>query len=433
MKHVHFVGVGGAGLSAIATVLLESGHTVSGSDMQASENTERLAAAGATVTIGHHADNIAGADTVVISSAVPDGNPEVVAAQAAGLPVLKRQQFLSDLMSPQTCVAIAGTHGKTTTTALVAYILNNAGYDPSFIVGGVMANLGTNARHGSGPHFVVEADEYDRMFLGLDPVAAVITNAEHDHPDEYPTHADLAAAFDEFARRVSREGCLVVCADDQTAAAIGAAARERGQRVATYALQAAAEWRAESLQTNGAGGYDFLVMRDDETLGLARSRLPGEHNVANALAALTVLDFLAVPFDAALEGLRGFRGVGRRFEVKGDVAGVTVVDDYAHHPSEIRATLAGARRRYPDRNIWAMFQPHTYSRTKALLLNFAASFDDADHVLVTDIFGSREVDNGSVSANDLVTEMHHADAQYVGALSAAAALLVENLQPGDVL
>ena len=430
---VHFVGIGGAGLSAIATVLLERGHTVSGSDMQASEFTSRLEKAGANVSIGHRAENIADTELVVISSAIPADNPEVQAAQAASIPVMKRQQYLGQLMAGRTCIAVAGTHGKTTTSALLAYTLQHAGKDPSFIVGGVLADLDTNARHGNGEYFVIEADEYDRMFLGLNPTVAIVTNVEHDHPDDYPTPADMTAAFDEFARRIVPEGCLIVCADDETAAHIGVAAQGRGQRVQTYALGALAEWRAEELQTNGAGGHDFLVLHGEETLGLARIRLPGEHNVSNALAVLAALDFLGIPFDVALDGLRNFRGVGRRFEVKGEVAGVTVVDDYAHHPTEIRATLAGARRRYPGRVIWAMFQPHTFSRTQALLMNFAASFDDADHVLVTEIFASRESDIGEINAQDLVAAMDHSDAKFVAGLPQAAYVLSEQLRPGDVL
>ncbi len=430
---VHFVGIGGAGLSAIATVLLERGHNVSGSDIQASEFTSRLEKAGAKVSIGHRAENIAGAELVVISSAIPTDNPEVQAAQAAFIPVMKRHQYLGQLMVSHKGIAVAGTHGKTTTSALLAYTLAHAGKDPSFIVGGVLADLDTNARHGDGEYFVIEADEYDRMFLGLNPTVAIVTNVEHDHPDDYPTHADMTAAFDDFAQRIAPDGCLIVCADDETAAHIGVAAQGRRQRVLTYALGAAAEWRAEELQTNGAGGHDFLVVHAEETLGLARIRLPGEHNVSNALAVLAALDFLGIPFDVALEGLRDFRGVGRRFEVKGEVAGVTVVDDYAHHPTEIRATLAGARRRYPGRAIWAMFQPHTFSRTQALLMNFAASFDDADHVLVTEIFASRESDIGAIKAQDLVAAMDHNDAKFVAGLPQVANFLSEQLRSGDVL
>lgn len=433
MKHFHLVGIGGAGLSAIARVLLESGQLVSGSDEQETEFTARLRASGVRIFIGHAAQNIAGAELVLVSSAVASANPEVVAAVQAGLPVVKRQDFVGGMMAERVGLAIAGTHGKTTTAALTAYLLSRAGQQPSFIVGGLISDLDTNARHGTGLPFVVEADEYDRMFLGLRPTVAVVTNVEHDHPDCYPTFAEMQAAFDEFAALVPAHGVLIVCNDDAGARALAQSARKRGTRVVTYGLQTGADWRAELLQPNSAGGCDFLVSHAGRELGLARTRLAGDHNVCNALAALAAVDYCGVPFATALPALRAFRGVGRRFEVKGEVHGITVVDDYAHHPTEIRATLASARQRFPGRPLWAMFQPHTYSRTRALMANFASSFGDADHVVVSDIYSAREASDAALSSADLIGAMQHADAQYVGGLEAAAHTLAQRMRPGDVL
>jgi len=433
VRRIHLIGIGGSGMSAIAALLLESGRAVSGSDTLASETTAKLAERGAVISIGHRAENVAGADQVVVSAAVQPNNPEVVAANASGIPVLKRADLIGGLMKDRVGVAVAGTHGKTTTTALISYILLRADRDPSFIIGGVLADLGTNARHGNGEPFVVEADEYDGMFLGLRPKLAVVTNVEHDHPDCYPTLADYTKAFEQFVSLIPGDGWLIACRDDAGAKQLGEAAAKNGQRVIWYGLKNGVAWRAENVQTNGAGGSDFVVTRDGNTIGLARTRIPGLQNVSNSLAALAVVDTLGVDFNIARNALAEFQGVGRRFEVKGEVGGITVVDDYAHHPTEIRATLAAARRRYAGRQIWAMFQPHTFSRTRALLADFAASFGDADHVLVTDIFRSREAFDSSVSAQDIVARMGHPDARYLPSLDEATATLLAEMKPGDVL
>jgi UDP-N-acetylmuramate--alanine ligase len=434
MKRVHVVGIGGTGMSAIAKVLLESGYEVSGSDEVLSPMAQALAAAGATVHEGHSAENLGAADTVVVSSAVPAQNAEVLAARARGLPVLKRADFLGQLMEGRTGVAVAGTHGKTTTTGLIAFMLDRAGLDPTFIVGGVLADYGTNGRSGRGRPFVIEADEYDRMFLGLKPVVAVVTNVELDHPDIYPTLQEMQEAFRAFTALLPPEGLLVACAEDAIARRLAEERRAAGGPVRLYGLRREGlDFRADSLQMNGAGGYDFLAVKGTTTLGLARNRLPGEHNVLNSLAALAVADFFEVDFNTARSALADYRGAGRRFEVKGEAAGVTVVDDYAHHPTEIRATLAAARRRFEGRPLWVMFQPHTYSRTRALLSDFAGCFTDADHVVVVDIFRSREAPDSTISAADIVKRMRHADARHIPELADAADFLVAQLRPGDVL
>src|SRR3989304_953956 len=341
------VGIGGAGMSAIATVLLERGHRVSGSDQIESPSTQALRERGAQVGIGHRAENVGEVDHVLISSAIKADNVELAEAQRRGIPVSKRARFLGWLMQGALGVAVAGTHGKTTTTAMITQILLGDGRDPSFIVGGTIGAIGKSAHAGRDREFVIEADEYDRMFLGLTPAIEVITNVEHDHPDCYPTFADMLEAFRGFIDRLPADGLLVACGDDAAASLL---AREAAHRT-LYGFDPALDWYATDVRPNNAGGSDFLVQRRGESLGLIRLRVPGQHNVLNALAALAVADSLGVPFSKAQDALADFRGVGRRFEVRGEVNAVTIVDDYGHHPTEIRATLAGARLRYPDRKI----------------------------------------------------------------------------------
>jgi UDP-N-acetylmuramate--alanine ligase len=433
MSHVHFVGIGGAGLSAIAQVLLESGYGVSGSDEVLSPYALALRTRGARVDQGHAPEHVNGAELVIISSAVPPDNVEVRAAQARGIPVLKRADFLGRLMVDRLGIAVAGTHGKTTTTGLIAFILDRAGLDPTFIVGGWLSDYGANAHAGQGRPFVIEADEYDRMFLGLKPTVAVVTNVEHDHPDVYPTLKEMQEAFRAFVGLLPANGLLVGCEQDAFTRGLVEERRSAGYRAVSYGFRRESGFRADSLQPNGAGGYDFLVVRQGQTLGLARNRLPGEHNVLNSLAALAVADSVGVDFNDARNALAEYHGAGRRFEVLGEAGGVTVVDDYAHHPTEIRATLAAARRRFSGRPLWVMFQPHTYSRTRTLLAGFADSFADADHVVLVDIFRSREAVDPSISAADIVRRMEHADVRYIPRLDDAAQFLISRLKPGDVL
>jgi len=424
---VHLVGIGGTGLSAIARVLLERGDEVSGSDQAVSPYAQALERAGVRVHYGHRPENVAGADLVIVSSAVPDSNPEVTAARRAGIRVARRAEFLGELTAGCQTIAVAGTHGKTTTTGLIAWLLDQAGLSPSFIVGGMLKDFGTNARAGNGPHFVIEADEYDRTFLGLQPAIGVVTNVEHDHPDCYPTFVEFRAAFQAFAERVTDQ--LLVCLENEGAASLQPISATR----LTYGFRSEADWRAEEVRPNAAGGSDFLVSRRGELLGLVRTRLPGEHNVLNAVAALAVVDCVGVPFAEARRAITEFHGVGRRFEIVGEVSGIWVVDDYAHHPTEIRATLAAARTRFPEAQVWAVFQPHTFSRTRALLADFARAFGDADHVIVTDIFASRESPDPNVSAQRLVEQMVHQDVRFIPDLAEAARTLQERVQAPAVV
>ncbi len=438
MTHYHLIGIGGTGLSAIARVLLEMGHTVTGSDRAASPFTRDLESAGVTIRLGHRPENLAGAEIVVRSSAIPNDNPEVIAARAVGIPVYKRADFLGSLMEGKTGIAVAGTHGKTTTTSMLAWVFTALGQDPTFISGGVLTNLGVNAHAGKGVAFIIEADEYDRMFLGLKPAIEIVTNVEHDHPDCYPTPADFHAAFVDFVHLLPADGTLIACAEDagarrllQEAEGLDRAALSYGLRPVTEDGTLEVDTFAEVLTLNENGGFTFgaRVMGDGITVSL---QVPGHHNVRNALAVLTVLHLLGLDLAKAAQALADFQGTGRRFEVRGEAGGVTVVDDYAHHPTEIRATLAAARLRYPGRRLWAIWQPHTYSRTQALFDEFARSFGDADEVLVTEIYASREAKQ-DFSARQVVEAMPHPAAHFSGGLEETSRTLISKLRPGDVL
>jgi len=426
-RRVHLVGIGGAGLSAIARILVERGEIVSGSDQAVSPYAEALAAQGVHVAYGHRAENVAGADLVIVSSAVPDTNPEVAAARQAGARVVRRSDYLGELTDGYQTVAVAGTHGKTTTTGLIAWLLDRAGRSPTFIVGGILEDFGTNARLGHGQQFVIEADEYDRAFLALRPSLAVVTNVEHDHPDCYPTPEDFRSAFREFAGRV--EGTLIVCAEDAVASSLQPASGD----VVRYGFGQGLPWRAEEIRDNAAGGSDFLAVKEGVDLGLVRTRLAGTHNVLNSLAALAAVDRLGIPFVEARQALTEFHGARRRFEVLGEASGVTVIDDYAHHPTEIRATLAAARHRFRGAEIWAVFQPHTFSRTRALLADFAQAFADADHVLVTEIFASREAPDPGINGARVAERIQHADVRFVETLADAASDLDQRVKAPAVV
>jgi UDP-N-acetylmuramate--alanine ligase len=441
-KHVHFIGIGGSGLSAIATVLLERGERVSGSDRQASPMLERLRQSGAQIFNEHRPENVAGADVVVRSSAVPEDNLEVQAARSAGIPVLKRADFLEMLLAGRDVIAVAGTHGKTTTTAMIAWGLLALGADPSFVVGGVMSNLGVNAHAGQGQFFVIEADEYDRMFLGIQPSIAVVTNIEHDHPDCYPTPEDFYQAFQMFAERLASGGFLVACGEDPGAQRLLEDLQANGRRTLSYGLGASTwDYTARGRMTNQAGGMIFDVFCGDALLTSGVSlQVPGEHNVLNALAAISVLHRLGFPASEAGRVLGEFRGVGRRFDVAGEFGGVLLVDDYAHHPTEIRATLAAARLRYLQRRIWAVWQPHTYSRIRALFEDFAVAFEQADCVLITEVYAARESPPAEGFSARAIAEAIAARrrektgvVKFAAHLDEASQYLLNNLRAGDVV
>jgi UDP-N-acetylmuramate--alanine ligase len=431
VKRVHCVGIGGIGISAIARVLLEEGDVVTGSDLHLSPVAKALEASGAVVFCGHDASHVGDVDVVLVSSAVPEDNPEVVEARRRGIPVRKRSEFLGQLMSGKVGIAVAGTHGKTTTTAMVAWILVQAGADPTFLVGGVVQSLGTNARAGKGVHFCIEADEYDYMFLGLQPTVAAITHLEHDHPDCFPTFADMEAAFRQFLDLVPADGLIVGCADQPAVAKLLA---ERDQAaVCTCGLRSESDWYAEEIWPNAVGGHDFQVVHLGEPWGCVRLRVPGLHNAQNALVALAVADWIGLDAQGIRQALFTFPGVERRFQVSGEVNGITVIDDYGHHPTEIRATLSAARTRYGNRPLWAVFQPHTYTRTVVLWDEFTMSFAQADHVIVLDVYAARETDTLGASSAGLVERMEHPDTRYISDFDVAADYIVSHVEPDAVV
>ena len=442
MKHVHFIGIGGSGLSAIARFLLESGYTVSGSDRALTPFADEIRHAGATVYIGHHPRNIAGADEVVMSSAISADNPEVQAAMHSNIPVYKRADFLGQLMVDKKGIAIAGTHGKTTTTAMTAWVLHDLGRDPSFIVGGVLNNLGVNAHAGKGNMFVIEADEYDNMFLGLKPQIAVVTSLEHDHPDMFPTLEAMYASFEKFVDLLPEDGTLIVSAEDTGAMTLIPHARQKGINHIAYYIQSemtisSPYWvMAREVKANKRGGFDFVVSSNLGGVGLVSVevslQIPGKHNVRNALAVFAIADVLGLPREGVARALEKYTGTGRRFQLRGEVNGISIFDDYAHHPTKIRATLEGARARYPDRRIWAVWQPHTYSRTQTFFLEFSRAFKDADEVIVTEVYAAREPQQDFTSA-EIVSAMAHLSARYIKTLPEVTSHLLRNLKPGDVV
>jgi UDP-N-acetylmuramate--alanine ligase len=435
MKHVHLIGIGGTGLSAIARVLLERGYAVSGSDRVASPLFLAITAAGARTFLGHAAEQIAGADLVIQSSAIPDDNPEVIAAKAQGIPVLKRSEFLDEITQDKDTLAVAGSHGKTTTTAMLIWILEQLGVDPTFIVGSVINQLGCNARSGTGLYFAIEADEYDNMFLGLSPKIAVITNIEHDHPDCFPTKQEYRDAFMKFVQRVRPGGCILLCHDDPEALSLAEDMTNSEICLKTYGESAGSDYRVFILNLEGGSPYFNLLYRKNENeienLGEVTLKLAGHHNALNATAALAVIHQLGLPMNEAIAALGEFIGTERRFQVLGVKNGITVIDDYGHHPTEIAATLEAARSSYPDNRIWAVWQPHTYTRTKTLENEFVKALNLADQVLVLKIYAAREQDPG-YSAETIANTLPEGKANYIEDFSEAAQFLTGALSPGDV-
>jgi UDP-N-acetylmuramate--alanine ligase len=434
---VHFIGIAGTGLSAMARVLSERGILVSGSDRNLTSPAKELMQLGIKVVEGHHAENIGDATLVIRSSAIPDHNVEVQAARAKGIPVLKRVDFLKDLIGNQRTIAVAGTHGKTTTTAMCAWVFTQLHLDPSYIIGGTCVDLGGNAHAGRGEYFVIEADEYDGMFHGLSPFIAVITNIEYDHPDCYPTPSSFEEAFSRFAGQVVEDGKLVLCAEDAGSRKL-AAELEGDARLIYYGWGDQSKglpvnYQARHLTVNSAGGFDFEAYRGERRLGQVSLKVAGEHNVLNAMAVLAVCDELKLTMSDVIHALNEFHGTGRRFEVRGRVNDVVLIDDYAHHPSEIRATLKAAKAKYAGWRIYAVWQPHTYSRTTALWQGFREAFRMADRLIVLDVFGARETQPAGFSMRAMTDEIYHAEKSFCPSLEEACQELVRIVQPKSVI
>ena len=404
-QHAHFIGIGGIGMSGIAEILLSLGMKVSGSDLRRTAVTDRLAVLGATVYEGHNAANVAGATVVVISSAVNAANPEVVEAHARKIPVIQRAEMLAELMRLKYGIAIAGMHGKTTTTSMVAAVLTAGGLDPTVVVGGRVDAMGSNARMGGSQYLVAEADESDRSFLKLSPILAVVTNLDREHMDCYGTMVEVERAFVEFMDRVPFYGAVTACADNPLLKAILGSVR---RRVLTYGTREESDYRLEFLGAGKEGCFSrFQVSTAKGPLGPFALHVPGRHNVLNAAAAVAIAHQLEVGPEKIAEGLRHFRGVDRRFQQRGVARGVTVVDDYGHHPTEIRATLAAARECARGR-IHVVFQPHRYTRTADLLDEFADAFTGADTVIVLPIYAASEEPIEGVTAEGLVRRIQAA-------------------------
>lgn len=434
LSHVHFVGIGGAGMCGIAEVLKEYDLTVSGCDLSASETTSWLRGLGVSVELGHSADHLEGVDLLVISSAVPRSNPEVRTALERGITVVRRAEMLAELMRLKYGIAIAGTHGKTTTTSLVGSILTSAGLDPTVIVGGRLRVSGTGARLGHSDYLVAEADEYDRSFLRLQPIIAVVTNIDIDHLDTYASLDDIQQAFVYFAGRVPFFGKVIVCLDDRNIQKVLPQLADR--RVVTYGLSPQADLSAANVQTLPEGCRFEVRSAKRGDLGVVELSMPGVHNVQNALASVAVGLAVDLDFDVVAQALNEFGGVHRRFERLGTWRGATVVDDYAHHPTEVVAALNAARQAFPRAEIHAVFQPHLFSRTRDQADEFGRALLGADRALVTEIYGSRERPLTGVTS-ELVVEAArrsgHRQVSLCEGWAEAERLLAENVSAGDLV
>jgi len=432
--YAHFIGIGGAGMSALARVLHERGVPVSGSDLKESRYASALAALGVPVAIGHAAENLGDPQVVVVSSAIPGSNPELLEARRRGIPVWSRAEMLAHLGTGRKTLAVAGTHGKTTTSSMLATALVHLGCDPTFLIGGELNDMGSNARNGSGVHYVVEADESDGSFVCLDPYVAVVTNIEADHLDHYGSLDDVVAAFGEFIGKTAPDGFVVACADDARAAEV---ARSRSRaRVLTYGASAAADVRFTLKEQRGTGWAFDVAFPDGTVLG-CETAVPGVHNVSNATAVLAVVWALGLDARIAADAVRGFNGVHRRFERVGEQGGVTVVDDYAHHPTEVRATLTAARQATGARRVVAVFQPHRYSRTAALARDFGAAFDEADQVVLMDVYAAGEAPIPGVSGKSVLDALlehdPRAQAAYFPHRADVAPYVARRARPGDLV
>jgi UDP-N-acetylmuramate--alanine ligase len=428
-QHAHFIGIGGIGMSGIAEILLNLGFKVSGSDLRRGPVTDRLAQMGATVYEGHDAANIAGATVVVTSSAVSEANPEVVEARARKIPVIQRAEMLAELMRLKYGIAIAGMHGKTTTTSMVASVLAAGGLDPTVVVGGRVDAFGSNAKLGSSQYLVAEADESDRSFLKLSPILAVVTNLDREHMDCYRDMADVEQAFLTFIDKLPFYGAVTACVDNPLLAAILPRAH---RRVFTYGVAAEADYRLEFVEAGQGSFARFQVVTAAGALGPFELHVPGHHNILNATAAVAIAHQLGISGEKIALGLSHFRGVDRRFQLRGKARGVTVVDDYGHHPTEIRATLAAARECGHQR-IHVVFQPHRYTRTLDLLDQFTGAFADADAVLVLPIYAASEEPIPGVTAERLAERIEGPTVQFAPDFPAAIAAVAAQAREGDLI
>lgn len=432
VKNIHFVGIGGIGMSGIAEVLLNLDYTISGSDIGRSDITERLESLGAKVMYGHDPANLGDVDVVVTSTAVREDNPEVIEAHKKSIPVIPRAEMLAELLKMKVSVAVSGTHGKTTTTSMVSTILAQGGLDPTMVIGGKLASIGSNARLGSGEVIVAEADESDKSFLKLSPYIAVITNIDREHLDHFSGIDDIKDAFVVFANLVPFYGATILCVDDEHVKDILPLIK---RRFITYGLSDEANYQAKNISFEGAVSKFSLYFKND-FVGEVMLNVPGMYNIYNAMAAIAVARELDMDFSEIAEGIKSYVGVQRRLEVKGEANGITVVDDYGHHPTEIIATLGAARQVWAGRRIIVIFQPHRYTRTKALFNEFLDAFHDADVLIITDIYAASEDAIEGVSAESLgqgIRSRGHKDVKYVALFDDIVSHLGRIAGPGDVI
>ena len=436
IQRIHFVGIGGIGMSGIAEVLLNLGYKISGSDLKSSVITQRLATLGATIFEGHQPQNVAGAEVVVASSAVPPDNPEIAEARALHIPVIKRAEMLAELMRLKYGIAIAGMHGKTTTTSMVAAVLAAGGLDPTVVVGGRVDAMGSNARLGKSQYLVAEADESDRSFLKLSPILAVVTNIDREHMDCYRSMKDVKRAFLDFMDRLPFYGMVVACNDDPLLRRLFPQIQ---RRLVTYGTRRGSDFQVTLGKSNPKPEKScvshFHVTYRGETLGTFELHVPGVHNILNATAAIAVGVGLDVPVEQIHSALAGFAGVDRRFQLRGTAAGVSVIDDYGHHPTEIRATLAAARE-CGYRKVHVVFQPHRYTRTQSLMDEFATAFEDADSLFVLDIYPAGEQPIPEITGAALarrIAENRTLPVKYVSSFENAATTVIADAQEGDMI
>lgn len=435
VRKIHFIGIGGIGMSGIAEVLCNLGFAVTGSDMSKSKNTDRLETLlGIQVFDGHAAENVGDAQVVVYSSAVKEDNPEIVQAKTKGIPVIPRAEMLAELMVLKPyAVAVSGTHGKTSTTSMVATILGHAGIDPTTVVGGVVETLGSNARLGSSEWFVTEADESDRSFLMLYPTIAVVTNIDKEHMESYKGMDDVVQCFTDFVNKVPFFGCSVICLDDPNVQLL--IPRIRRRRV-TYGMTAQADISAHSISYDDRFGSTFSVWQGANDLGQIYLPVPGKHNVYNALAATAVALEMDIEFAQIAEAFATFKNANRRFQFKGNIDGITVIDDYGHHPTEILATLSAAKTAAAGRRTVVVFQPHRYTRTQELMDDFVVSFNNADILFLLDIYAASEQPIEGITAEVLAENIRrygHKNVSYIGDIHGATAKVVNALHPGDLV
>jgi UDP-N-acetylmuramate--alanine ligase len=430
-QRIHFVGIGGIGMSGIAEVLLNLGYEVSGSDLKESETTRRLTAQGGRILIGHRRENVGEASVVVVSSAVKRDNPEVVEARSRSIPVIPRAEMLGELMRLKYGVAVAGSHGKTTTTSMVAAVLDLAKLDPTVVIGGKVNSLGSNARLGGGDYLVAEADESDGSFLKLTPTIAVVTNIDPEHLDHYGTLECLKETFLDFVNKVPFYGLSVLCLDSENVQSL---IPRLEKRYVTYGSSPQCDYSVRDIELSPLR-VSFTPVRRGEALPRVSLQMVGRHNALNALSVIAVADELEIPYEATREALCAFGGVQRRFTIRGEVNGITVVDDYGHHPSEIRATLLGAREAF-KRRVVAVFQPHRYSRTRLLFDQFATAFYDADLVMMTEIYAAGEEPIAGLSSEQLaaaIREHGHRDVTWCAGMAELGAALRARVEPGDLV